>query len=220
MIGSLLSISTLFISNKISFWVSKHIWARLLCIVTGAKTKTLNMDRIKNNNEYVIFCVNHQSLFDIIALYRVLSKPIYFIAKKELKKMPFIGWYVYASGMIFIDRSNRENAMKSIKKAGELIRSGKDVVTFPEGKRSTTGELNLFKRGSFIIAQGSNIKIVPVAIKGSLRVNPPKSLILRPGKITLNFGHPINPADFPDFSSEKLANHTQEKVAELLAEIQ
>ena len=109
---------------------------------------------------------------------------------------------------------------KRAKKAGELIRSGKDVVTFPEGKRSTTGELNLFKRGSFIIAQSSNIKIVPVAIKGSFRVNPPKSLKLRPGKITLNFGHPINPADFPDFSPEKLANHTQKKVAELLAEIQ
>ena len=79
------------------------------------------------------------------------DKPIHFIAKKELKKIPFIGWYVTAAGMIFIDRTNREKAMRSMKKAGTLIRNGRNVITFPEGTRSSNGKLNLFKRGSFII---------------------------------------------------------------------
>ena len=202
-----------------SFYFSKHVWARCFCIIAGARVEVKNLDRIKNLEEHVIFCANHQSNYDIIAMYRAAIKPIYFIAKKELKNLPFIGWYVSAIGMIFIDRSDREKAMKSMKEAGQLIKSGKDVITFPEGTRSRTGELKMFKRGSFIIAKNSNIKIVPVGISGSYDVNPPKSIKLRPKKITVNFGEPINPNENQNLSPEKLADLTKEKVAHLIDEI-
>jgi len=204
------------ISPKVSFYFSKHVWARLFCIIAGVRIRIKNIDRINKLNEHVIFCSNHQSNYDIIAIYRSAINPIYFIAKKELKKLPFIGWYISTIGMIFIDRSNKDKAMESMKKAGKLIKSGKDVITFPEGTRSRSGELQMFKRGSFIIAKTSNIKIVPVGISGSFKVNPPKSFNLRPGIITVNFGNPIVPEEYLDFPPDKLANITKEKVLQLI----
>ena len=204
------------ISPKSSFYFSKHIWARMFCIFAGAHIKIKYIDRIKRLDEHVIFCANHQSNYDIIAIYRSAINPIYFIAKKELKTLPFIGWYISTIGMIFIDRSDREKAMASMKEAGQLIKSGKNVITFPEGTRSRTGELQMFKRGSFIIAKSSNIKIIPVGISGSYAVNPPNSFKLRPGKIIVNFGEPINPEEYPHYKPEKLADLTKEKVAQLI----
>ena len=74
----------------------------------------------------------------------------------------------------------------------------------------------MFKRGSFIIAKSSNIKIIPVGISGSYAVNPPNSFKLRPGKIIVNFGEPINPEEYPHYKPEKLADLTKEKVAQLI----
>ncbi len=206
------------ISPKVSFYFSKHAWSRLFCIIAGVRIEIKNINRIKELDEHAIFCSNHQSNFDVVALYRTSINPIHFIAKKELKNLPFIGWYISSIGMIFIDRSNREKAIESMKKAGKLIKSGKDVFTFPEGTRSRTGELQMFKRGSFIIAKSNNIKIIPIGISGSYEVNPPKSFNLRPGKITVNFGDPLSPNDYKSYTPEKLADLTKEKVAQLIAE--
>jgi 1-acyl-sn-glycerol-3-phosphate acyltransferase len=217
--SGILAILALIISKNLSFWIAKNIWSRLLCAIVFSPVYLHNKQRISELDKPVIYCANHQSMYDIPAMFISMDKPIHFIAKKELKKIPFIGWYVSSAGMIFIDRSNTEKAMSSMQKAGELILSGRNVVTFPEGTRSKNGKLNLFKRGSFIIAKNSNITIVPVAIKGTLEVNPPSSFKLRSHKINVNFGDPIDPIDYPNFSAEQLAQLTQESVANLLAEI-
>ena len=73
------------ISQKASFYFSKHIWARIFCIIAIARVRVKNIDQIKNLDEHVIFCANHQSNYDIFAMYRCAINPIYFIAKKELK---------------------------------------------------------------------------------------------------------------------------------------
>jgi 1-acyl-sn-glycerol-3-phosphate acyltransferase len=216
--SGILAILALIISKKTSFWIAKNIWSRLLCAIALSRVHLHNKNRISTLKEPVIFCANHQSMYDIPAMFISMNEPIHFIAKKELKKIPFIGWYVSTAGMIFIDRSNTEKAMASMKKAGELILSGRNVVTFPEGTRSKDGKLNLFKRGSFIIAKNSNVKIVPVAIKGTLEVNPPSSFKLRPHKIHVNFGNPIDPSNYPNYSAEQLAKLTQDSVESLLAE--
>ena len=217
--SGILAILALIISKKFSFWIAKNIWSRLLFAIALSPVYLHNKNRISALKEPVIYCANHQSMYDVPAMFISMDDPIHFIAKKELKKIPFIGWYVSTAGMIFIDRSNTEKAMSSMNKAGDLILSGRNVVTFPEGTRSKDGKLNLFKRGSFIIAKNSNIKIVPVAIKGTLEVNPPSSFKLRPHKIHVNIGHPIDPSNHPDFSAEQLAQLTQDSVESLLAEI-
>ena len=216
--GILATIALLF-SKQFSFWIAKNIWSRSLCAIVFSSVKTHNKNRLTNLKEPVIYCANHQSMYDVPALFLSSDKPIHFIAKKELKNIPFIGWYVTAAGMIFIDRSNSEKAMKSMDKAGKLILSGRNVVTFPEGTRSKDGKIGLFKRGSFIIAVRSNIKIVPVAIKGTSQINPSNNFTLRPAKIEINFGSPIVPGDYPTYSAEEIAKLTQQKVSSLFNEL-
>ena len=63
-------------------------------------------------------------------MYMSLDRPIFFIAKKEIKQIPFLGWYMSVAGMIFLDRSNHENAMRSMRNAGNEIKKGKILFLF------------------------------------------------------------------------------------------
>ncbi|MEC9186574.1 MAG: lysophospholipid acyltransferase family protein, partial [Bacteroidota bacterium] len=153
-------------SAKLSFWIAKNCWARTICFVSRCQIVAEGLNELKNLNESAIFCSNHLSSFDIIAMYMSLDRPIFFIAKKEIKQIPFLGWYMSVAGMIFLDRSNHENAMRSMRNAGNEIKKGKNIISFPEGTRSKTNQIGQFKRGSFIIAKEGKIPIVPVAIKG------------------------------------------------------
>ena len=51
-----------------------------------------------------------------------------------------------AAGMIFLDRSNREKAMRSMRNAGKEIKKGKNIISFPEGTRSKNGNIGLFQK--------------------------------------------------------------------------
>jgi 1-acyl-sn-glycerol-3-phosphate acyltransferase len=132
-----------------------------------------------------------------------------------LSKVPFLGWYMKAVGMIFVDRGNREKARNSMQGAAELINSGRNVISFPEGTRSKTGELMMFKRGSFVIAQEGKIDIVPIGISGARNVLASGSSALRPGVIYVNIGKPIDIKKHQDLSDEELAELARGEVARL-----
>ena len=210
------SICLLF-SKKFAFFVSKNIWAKTLCKIVGITIEKSNAHLLKKTTQPVIFCSNHQSNFDIVALFVTIDRPIYFIAKKELKKIPFLGWYMQLAGMIFIDRSNRKSAIESMDKAGELILSGRNIITFPEGKRSTNNKINRFKKGSFFIALQNNIDVIPIAIEGANKINKPGSYRLKKGEIKINFGNKITSNSFE--SVEELTLHTRQEIIKLQNEI-
>ena len=204
-------------SSKFSFWVAKNIWAKSVCFFARCKVKVSGIEALDNFDQPAIFCCNHLSSFDIIAMYISLDRPIYFIAKKEIKKIPFLGWYMIAAGMIFLDRSNREKAMRSMRDAGREIKRGKNIISFPEGTRSKNGKIGLFKRGSFIIAKEGGIPIIPVAISGSDKVNPNGTLQLNKGIIHTKIGSPLycNANE----TAESFAERTRNQVEYLLKEI-
>ncbi len=208
----------LIFSKRISFLISKNIWAKTVCKIVGITIETSNIELLKKETNPIIFCANHQSNFDIIALFIAIDRPIYFIAKKELKRIPFLGWYMQLAGMIFIDRTSKKSAVESMDKAGKLILSGRNVITFPEGKRSSDENINTFKKGSFFIAKQNNIDIIPIAIKGANMINKPGSFQLKRGEIKISFGKKIKSNSFN--STGELAQHTRQEVIKLQNEIQ
>ena len=109
--------------------------------------------------------------------------------------MPFIGWYMYATGMIFVDRSNRAKAIASLDRAGKLIKRGRDVLMFPEGTRSKTGKIGEFKKGPFMLATKGDIAVVPVAILGTEKALPAGKFTLRPGSVSVRIGKPMRMTD-------------------------
>lgn len=214
MFSAVIAALALLVSRETSFWVAKNIWAKSILKIVGSKVNVKGLENLREVNQPVIFCANHLSNFDIIAIYIAVDRPVYFIAKKELSKIPFLGWYMRAAGMVFIDRSNREKAMTSMKEAGELINRGRNIITFPEGTRSKKGTIGKFKKGSFIIAYEGKIPIVPIAIRNSNNVNPTESLKINKTTINLEIGELID--EYNKFDSpENLADFTKNKVIAL-----
>lgn len=171
---------------------------------------------IREGRQSVIFMSNHESQMDPPILVAALPVPAVYIAKKELKYVPFIGWAGWAAGVIFIDRRDRERAIRSIRDAATQIRGGKNVVIFPEGTRSRNGEMLPFKKGGFALAQEAGVPIVPMATVGGFQVLPAGSTRIRPGRYALLVGEPVRPADHPD--REALMQEVRRRIETLVAE--
>ena len=166
-------------------------------------------EAIREGRQPVIFMSNHESQMDPPVLIAALPLPAVYIAKQELKYFPFIGWAAWAAGVIFIDRRDRERALRSIHTAALQIRGGKSVVIFPEGTRSRTGELLPFKKGGFALALDAGVPIIPIATVGGYQVLPRGTLRFRPGRYLVLVGDPVLPSDHPDRDSLMTAVRTQ-----------
>ena len=173
-------------------------------------------EEIRDGRRSAIFMSNHESQMDPPILVAALPVPAVYIAKKELKYVPFIGWAGWAAGVIFIDRGDRERAIRSIHDAAQQIRGGKNVVIFPEGTRSRTGEMLPFKKGGFALAMDAGVPIVPMATVGGHQVLPPGSMRIRPGRYTLLVGEPVDPAQHPD--RDTLMKAVRARIEALVAE--
>jgi len=89
------------------------------------------------------------------------------LAKKELLKVPILGYGMGYVNIMAIDRSNRERALQTTEAATTRIRSGRSFGVFAEGTRARPGEFLPFKKGAFYMAAQAGVPIVPVAIKNS-----------------------------------------------------
>ena len=195
-------------------FVGNWLYSPLVLAVCGARMKINGRENIDKFNSY-IYVANHESQLDIPALCVSLKLPLFFIAKQELKKIPVIGWYMAAVGHIFIDRSDRNKAMKSMKMAAQKIKSGKNVISFPEGTRNKDGKMKLFKRGSFVIASEGDIGVVPVSIRGSREILPSGSFTVKPGTIYVNIGRPIYHKDLSGPEVDEFAAYVKAEVVKL-----
>ena len=146
-------------NRKLPVWMARTMWSPGILRICGVQLDVQGRDHIDNKESYV-FVSNHLSFLDIPILFRIIPVNLYFVAKEEIKRMPFVGWYMWATGMIFIDRTNREKAFQSLKRAGKLIKKGKNVIMFPEGTRSKNSQVSQFKKGPFVLASESELSVI------------------------------------------------------------
>ena len=179
---------------------------------TFSKVKVLRKADLPKS-PYIIVS-NHQSLLDIPLILGYVDPSILFVAKEEVRRIPMIGAFVKEMGGVFIDRKNTVNAAKALKSVVERIEEGRNVVIFPEGTRSYNGELGEFKKGSLKIAMRTGAKIVPVALNGTFKITPKGSIFVRPGKVKLMVGDPMDPEGFK--TEEELRNAVRERIQSLL----
>ncbi|MBS1767009.1 MAG: 1-acyl-sn-glycerol-3-phosphate acyltransferase [Acidobacteria bacterium] len=153
----------------------------------------------------VIFFANHASLLDPPLIISTLPDHPVFIAKRELGRVPVLGWAIKLAGFILIDRGHQRRAYASLQDAAARIRAGQSVAIFPEGTRSKNGNLQPFKRGSFHLAMEAGVPLVPLAIQGGHAILPKGSWRTRGGPYVLTVGEPLDPAAFPDPESLRAA---------------
>lgn len=176
-----------------------NTWARMLLILTNTKVRVIGGENVLIQKPQ-IFMANHQSDFDILILLAHIPGQFRWIVKKELFQIPVFGAAMKKAGYIEIDRQNHERAMISIEAAARKIREGKSVMSFPEGTRSKDGNVKPFKQGMFHLAIKSGAPIVPISIIGANDIMPKRSLMIRPGTVTLVIDKPI---DVNGYSIEK-----------------
>lgn len=178
-------------SQNKALMVAHHVWAPVIVWLSSAKLKVTGLNSIDFSKPH-IFVMHHQSTLDIPIIFKIIPVPLRFIAKRELIFAPFVGLYVWAMGMIFIDRKNTKKAVRSLEKAAQKIRRGASIIAYPEGTRSKDGTILPFKKGVFVTAIQSEVPIVPMAIEGSRLVMPKNSFALRPHEVRIAVGTPIS----------------------------
>lgn len=146
-----------------------------------------------NPNETCVVMSNHQSFYDIPVLYHALGPNIRMVAKKELGQVPLFGRAAKGAGFIFVDRGNREAAIRSLDLAKTHLANGTSIYIAPEGTRSDDGTLLPFKKGGFMVALDMGVPIVPVTLLGTSDSLPARALLSRPDADVHVIVHPPVP---------------------------
>ena len=197
--------------SKMTTW-SVKTWARVILWVSGVKVSVEGLENININAPHV-YTINHMGMYDIPAILVSVPQTARFIAKKELFKIPLFSMGMRYAGMIPIDRTNSEEAKKSLQKATETINNDNcSVLIFPEGTRSKSGLIENFKKGGFVLAIQGKIPIIPTIIEGSLNIVPKGSSLVKMGKMRVKFLKKIETKDYVMETRNKLVKEVRTKM--------
>ncbi len=139
-----------------------------------------------------VFIFNHQSSVDMFVAAKLIRKNAVGIAKKELKSMPIIGQLMAASGVIFIDRKDKEKAIEAMKPAVDALQSGTSIIIFPEGTRSKDKTLGSFKKGAFHLAMQAGVPIIPIILRNAADAMPKGGALFRAAAIEIKVLPPVS----------------------------
>ncbi len=166
-------------------------WARWTLFCANVKVGVEGEENIPAGA--AIYMSNHVSNFDVLAILGYLNVQFRWTVKRELFRIPLFGLAMKKCGYIMVDRVNHEKAVESMRIASDKIRSGTSIFIFPEGTRSDDGKLQFpFKKGGFHLALDSGKPVVPVTVCGTHKILPKDSVKVRPGKIDIKIGKPID----------------------------
>ena len=136
------------------------------------------------------FVANHASYIDALLLVRTLPRPVAFVAKQELARVPLLGWLLARVGAVFVDRFDPQRAPAVVAQA----RAGqRDFLFFPEGTFRRMPGLLPFHLGAFAAAAEAGMPIVPVALRGTRAVLRGSEWLPRRAPLAVTVGAAIRP---------------------------
>ena len=139
-----------------------------------------------------LIIANHQSTWETIAAL-VLFPDVAIVAKRELRKIPVMGWFLEKSAMIIIDRADGAKALREmVDAAREAVAAGRSVLIFPEGSRMAVGTPLKLKRGVELVYRALDIPVVPLALDSG-RHWKRRPQAMTPGTINVAIQPPIAP---------------------------
>ncbi|MBK7130788.1 MAG: 1-acyl-sn-glycerol-3-phosphate acyltransferase [Crocinitomicaceae bacterium] len=213
LLGTFLSIITL--SRRATIFTAKYIWPPVSFFIMGARFKVHGRKFDLPKVSYVVVS-NHSSYLDIPAITSSIPLSLRFIAKKEFKHVPFLGWYLWMAETIMIDRKNTAAAKESLKIAANYIANGHHVAIYPEGTSSHDGTIKPFKKGAFHLAEDAKAHILPVRIDGAYHVWPSaRKLDMRMGTIDVIIGDPIPPEVYLKMDIDERTEFVRQTIVKL-----
>jgi len=193
-------------------WWSKQILAR-----ARVSLQAIGVEQAQSRRAFVVMS-NHQSLYDIPALYQTLPLRLRMVAKAELFRIPVWAQAMRAAGFVELDRSVRERAIESLGRARAALDEGTSIWIAPEGTRSRDGSLGIFKHGGFHLAVNARAHILPVSVQGTRAILPARGASVVPGAtVRVTVHAPIDPEDFGGEVNEPLVQAVRQSIASGLA---
>ena len=188
------------------WWIRFTMWH--LGWICGIKVNVINQNEGPLPKPAVVLC-RHQSTWETWFL-QVYFSPLATILKKELLFIPFFGWGLALFEPITIDRSNRIQAAKQVRKQGlRHLQRGQNVLIFPEGTRVAVGQSKPFARSGVDLAAAAGVPVIPVTHNAGV-CWPGKSFMKYPGTITVTIGRPIETAgDSGNVNSREIIQQIQ-----------
>lgn len=205
-------------SPRPGLFIASRVWSPVILLIGGVRLDIHGLERVDPSRPYLVVA-NHQSWADIPVLFAALPMPILFVAKQELESLPLLRHYFQAVGMVFINRADRSESMRSVSQLTDRLRTGWCVFSFPEGTRSIDGRLQRFRAATFAAALQAGAPVLPVALEGPARIVPRKGFRFRPGRVGVAIGQPIATTGMDPESRVALAGQAQQVVAAELARL-
>jgi 1-acyl-sn-glycerol-3-phosphate acyltransferase len=147
----------------------------------------------------LIVASNHLSFIDSIVIPLASGRQVHFLGKAEYfqgtgLRGAAVRWFHSAAGTIPVDRADPRAAAGSLELAEEVLRRGDAFGVYPEGTRSPDGRLHRGRTGVARMALATGATVLPCAVIGTDKVQPPGSNGFRPGKVVVRFGPPVDVA--------------------------
>lgn len=204
-------------------WVDREIqsWIHALLRLPHIHCEVVNPHQVvpPKGRAIVIMC-NHSSMYDIPLSYLAFPKhSMRMLAKKELSRFPILGRGMKATEFPFIDRHNKQQSIRDLQAAQELMESGVMMWIAPEGTRSPSGQLGPFKKGGFIMAIQAHAVIIPIGIRGAADIMPAKKLLIRTHqKAEIHIGQPIDAKHYTLDNKDELMEKVRDCMLKLVGE--
>lgn len=163
---------------------------------------------------------NHEGNFDIPLILSSIPKPFGFISKKEVQKFPIIPSYMEEMNCVFLDRTDRRSAFKSISDTTEKLKEGHSILIFPEGTRSKGGEFGEFKAGFMRIAKDAGVPIVPIAIHGTADIMENNNNKIQPAHVAIHVLEPVPSARIAEMEAKEMILEIRSMIHGKIEELQ
>jgi len=203
------------------YWLLKYVLLGPLLALLG-RPRVEGLEHVPRSGP-AILASNHLAVMDSFYLPLVVRRRITFLAKAEYftgrgLKGRFLAWFYNAAGQVPIDRTNADAAQAALQTAERLLGEGKLLGLYPEGTRSPDGRLYKGKTGLARLALKTGVPVIPVAMIGTDVVNPPGTTMLRPGRVTVRFGKPMDFSRFEGLGGNRFIERaiTDEVIYELM----
>lgn len=154
----------------------------------GIRPRVIGLENMPK--EPCVILAKHQSAWETMTLQDLVPDGAYcvFVLKKELLKVPFVGWGLAAMKMISIDRTAGKDALDQVVSQGrERLSQGFYVIVFPEGTRVPPGQKKRYKPGGAYLATHVGCKVVPIAHDAG-ELWPRQAFLKKPGTVTVSIG--------------------------------
>ena len=161
-------------------------------VIMGIRTRITGMEHLPTQEKQgVVLLVKHQSTYETFLMPAIMPRPLAYVFKKELLRVPFFGWSIGSLDMIHIDRGQGVRAfVKVVQQGRALLARGTWVIMFPEGTRIPRGEKGQYKNGGTRLAIETGAPVIPVAVT-SAKCWPRKAFIKTPGTVEFSIGPAI-----------------------------